>query len=168
MLIRLQYLLLVSLFALLGAAPSAAHRAEKAGTCTTTVSEQQDPCMPSPARFCFATVCNGGEFAGLSESAPGMKTPVRFHGGMRPRAHPDFGAARQVRGDRAQIPAPAVEYYVFSLGRVPLLPFRAICRPPSPRRRLIRMSDTDPSVVLLGKVLLICILRCWWSLSLRP
>ena len=118
MLIRLQYLLLVSLFALLGAAPSAAHRAEKAGTCTTTVSEQQDPCMPSPARFCFATVCNGGEFAGLSESAPGMEAPVRFNGDMRSDADPDFVAPLQVRIYRAKIPAPTVDYYVFSLGRI--------------------------------------------------
>ncbi len=118
MLIRLQYLLLVSLFALLGAAPSAAHRAEKAGTCTTTVSEQQDPCMPSPARFCFATVCNGGEVAGLSESAPGMKTPGRFNGDMRSHAHPGFVAALPGRISRGEIPAPTGGFYDFLLGRI--------------------------------------------------
>ena len=123
MLIRLQYLLLVSLFALLGAAPSAAHRAEKAGTCTTTVSEQQDPCMPSPARFCFATVCNGGEFAGLSGAGyedPGpfqRRHALRCRSGFRRAApgadlpgedsRPDRGLLRLFAGTHPHLAFPA-------------------------------------------------------------
>lgn len=118
MLIRLQYLLFITLFVLLGSAPSISRRTEGCRTCTTTVSEQQGPCMPSPARFCFATVCSGGEIASLSESAPGVKTPVRFNGDMRSDADRDFVAPLQVRIYRAKIPAPTVDYYVFSLERI--------------------------------------------------
>lgn len=117
MLIRIQYLLFVSLLVLLSGVPSMDRQPGRAGA-GTTLSERQDTGMPSPARFCFATVCNGGEFAGLSEPAPGVKLPVRLNADLRSDVDPDFVASLQVRIYRAKIPAPTVDYYVFSLEHI--------------------------------------------------
>ena len=74
--------------------------------------------MHAPSGCSSARGGNGGEFAGLSGSAPDKKPPVVFNGALLSVADRYFAASLQVRIYRAKIPAPTVDYYVFSLGRI--------------------------------------------------
>ena len=47
-----------------------------------------------------------------------MKLPVRLNADLRSDVDPDFVASLQVRIYRAKIPAPTVDYYVFSLEHI--------------------------------------------------
>lgn len=116
MLVRIQYLLFVSLFILLSAVPPVSERSAGKDSACATLRQQQDP-LPAPARFCFATVCNGGECAGLLDPT-GSKSPVRFDACLRSEATSAPFAPLRVHLHDVAIPFRAVDYYVFSLGHI--------------------------------------------------